>query len=121
MMQANGHMTGLELRCGCSSEAFNNAQPRSLNATKALADLLASSPHLQRLSLRSCGLSGPLPARGWPAGLTHLALPGNQLSGQIDGVAWAGMKSVGEIDLSDNRLAGWLPHAFGALSGLTSL
>ncbi|XP_019167009.1 PREDICTED: probable LRR receptor-like serine/threonine-protein kinase At1g06840 isoform X2 [Ipomoea nil] len=75
--------------------------------------------HLLKMSLRNCGLQGPVPDLSNIANLTYVDLSSNQLTGPIPTNRLSG--NITTIDLSNNNLNGSIPTSFSELPRLQRL
>ncbi|KAI4342416.1 hypothetical protein MLD38_027048 [Melastoma candidum] len=76
----------------------------------------ANMTKLLKLSLRNCGLQGPIPDFSSIPDLGYLDLSSNQLNGSIPGNMLS--QNITTIDISNNNISGTIPTNF---SGLTNL
>ena len=88
--------------------------------SSTLPTAFGSLPNLQRLSLRSIGLVGTIPASIYSSlnQLTYLDMASNQLTGTIPSsinVAFVPQQGALQLDLSYNRLTGTVPSMFAKL------
>jgi hypothetical protein len=75
--------------------------------------LAAAAALMWDLSLKECGLAGPLPASwgNWSS-LQYLELPDNSITGTLP-ESFAALSSLKVLDLSSNKLQGILPMQWG--------
>ncbi|KXG31806.2 hypothetical protein SORBI_3003G059100 [Sorghum bicolor] len=83
--------------------------------------LARSTPDLQILSLSSCGLSGPIHGSfSRLRSLAEISLPGNRIAGKVPEF-FAGFSSLSTLDLRDNDFEGQFPAEVFRLKNLKVL
>lgn len=93
----------------------------SVNRETWSVALASSTPGLQILSLSSCGLSGPI-HRSFSRlrSLVEISLPGNRIAGKVPEF-FAGFTSLSTLDLRDNDFEGQFPAKVFRLKNLKVL
>ncbi|KAK9066135.1 hypothetical protein SSX86_013456 [Deinandra increscens subsp. villosa] len=78
-------------------------------------------PSLRRLIIDNANLTGALPDFVNNPNLLYMNLEGNRFTGQIPGSSFGKLTNITEINLSMNRLSGFIPQELGSLLQLQGL